>query len=525
MEAWVQPASPTVGSSPPADILGKGYDGTNEMTLRARGGFYDGVFFNNNTGSHAASGGVETTNWTYLVSTYDGTNWNLYVNGALVQASLNSIGAGNFTAPWAIGDGTTATAGGNSGDLRFFSGNITEVALYTNGLTPAQVLNHFYFGEIGASPTNSAPIIITQPQPKTAFVGGTVTFSVSTVSALPTTNLWFKNGVPLTGKTNATLTLNNVSAGDAVNYSVVVGNGKGTTNSVSASLTLLASGNFLKWNSGGTNGVWDTASSFDWLNLAGSTQTNFNTNDQVLFDDTVGVSNLVTISGTVSPSVITVNSSTNNFTFSNSGNISGAGSLVKQGSSLLTILNPANFTGPVTIKGGTVYAGNNCFNSVSSITITNNSALDLAGGTFNNNKPVTVSGTGMNGLGAIYISFDDFPGEVLNITLAGDATFGSTKRCDLNSGSTISGPHKGTVLNTNADGDYGQWVGVTIAANVGDIELASGKLGLLNMGTTFGNPASNFLVDPGTELDFYGGDSGYVKNFHVFTNGLIQFPA
>src|SRR5882724_2393118 len=41
MEAWVQPATPTVGSSLPADILGKGYDGTNEMTLRARGGFYD----------------------------------------------------------------------------------------------------------------------------------------------------------------------------------------------------------------------------------------------------------------------------------------------------------------------------------------------------------------------------------------------------------------------------------------------------------------------------------------------------
>jgi hypothetical protein len=48
---------------------------------------------------------------------------------------------------------------------------------------------------------------------------------------------------------------------------------------------------------------------------------------------------------------------------------------------------------------------------------------------------------------------------------------------------------------------------------------------LLNMGTTFGNPAGNFLVDPGTELDFYAGDPGYAKNFHVFTNGLIQFPS
>src|SRR5882724_4562728 len=347
MEAWVQPANTTEG---PANIIAKGYDSSvnSEITLRANAGNYFGGSYNGST--HGATGGRQTTNWAYLVCAYNGTNWSLYVNATLVQSNLNSTGSLNFSDPWRIGDGT-----GDFGGGRYFNGNITQVALYTNGLTPAQVLNHFYFGEIGASPTNSAPIIITQPQPKTAFVGGTVTFSVSTVSAFPTTNLWFKNGVPLTGKTNASLTLNNVSAGDAVNYSVVVGNGKGTTYSVSASLTLLASGNFLKWNSGGTNGVWDTASSFDWLNLAGSTQTNFNTNDQVLFDDTVGVSNLVTISGTVSPSVITVNSSTNNFTFSNSGNISGAGSLVKQGSSLLTILNPANFTGPVTIKGGTVY--------------------------------------------------------------------------------------------------------------------------------------------------------------------------
>ena len=119
----------------------------------------------------------------------------------------------------------------------------------------------------------------------------------------------------MAGKTNATLTLTNVGGADAVNYSVVVGNSNGTTNSGSASLTLLATGNSLKWNSAGTNGVWDTGISADWLNLSNSQQTVFNTNDQVLFDDTVGVSNVVVINGTVSPSLITINSSTNNFTF------------------------------------------------------------------------------------------------------------------------------------------------------------------------------------------------------------------
>ena len=186
MEAWVQPASPTVGSGPPADILAKGYDGTNEMTLRAQGGIYYGGTYNNNTGGGNANGGQQTTNWTHVVSTYDGTNWNLYVNSKLAGQGSDAVGAINFTAPWAIGDGTTATAGGNSGDLRFFQGNLTEVALYTNALTPAQVLNHFCVGELGTSSSNSVPIIITQPQPQSAFVGGTATFSVGVVSALAT---------------------------------------------------------------------------------------------------------------------------------------------------------------------------------------------------------------------------------------------------------------------------------------------------------------------------------------------------
>lgn len=517
MEAWVQPASSTVGSGPPADILAKGYDGTNEMALRAQGGNYFGGTYSDVTASGGASGGVQTTDWTYLVSTYDGTNWNLYVNSKLVGQSPATVGAINFTAPWAIGDGTTGTAGGNSGNLRYFTGNLTEVALYTNALTPAQVLNHFCVGELGTTAASSVPIIIAQPQPQTAAFGGTATFGVGVVSASSTTNQWFKNNVAMTGKTNATLTLTNVGPGDAVNYRVVVGNGNGTTNSVSVSLTVVAA-NSLKWNSAGTSGVWDTGTTADWLNLSNSTQTVFSSFDQVLFDDTVGVSNNVTVSGTVAPSLITVNSSVNNYSIS-SGTINGSGGLVKKGSSTLSLFNSGTLTGPVTISGGSIYAGNNTFSSVASITITNNATWDIGGATITGNKPVTVSGTGVNGKGAI---FDSYGGssESLNITLAGDATFGGSARWDLGSGSQISGPYK-VSINWSTSGNYGEWNSVTIATNVGDIEIVTGKLGLHNMGSTFGNPASTFTVDSGAELDFWSG-SGYAKNYHVLNNGALQ---
>ena len=57
---------------------------------------------------------------------------------------------------------------------------------------------------------------------------------------------------------------------------------------------------------------------------------------------------------------------------------------------------------------------------------------------------------------------------------------------------------------------------------MGDIELAGGKLGIKNMGSTFGNAAANFIVDPGTELDFWTGDTGYAKHFQVQSDGTFQ---
>ena len=287
-------------------------------------------------------------------------------------------------------------------------------------------------------------------------------------------------------------------------------------------LTAVAPAN-LQWSASNNNGDWDTGISTNWINLANSQQMVFNAGSQVLLDDTAGVPTTVTVNGTVSPGLVTVNSSTNNYTFSGSGSISGAGSLVKEGSSTLTIVSPANFTGPVTISGGTIYAGDYSFTDVSSITITNNSTLDFGGGPLTGNKPITVSGTGVNGEGALFNSsyglFDGSGDQVLNITLAGDTTFGAAggggSRWDLADGSTLNGPFKVTI---NFPGGYGEWDTVAIATNVGDLELAQGTWGLKGLGAGMGNPANTLTVDSGCELDIwnsnFGTNSGYAKNIH-----------
>lgn len=512
MEAWAQPANTTEG---PADILGKGYDSANnyyELALRANGGNYFGGTYGP-AGTQGATGGQQTTNWTHVVCTFDATNWNLYVNGVLVQSNPDTAGAINFSDPWRIGTGSA------DGANRYFLGNLTEVALYTNALTRSQVLTHLFMGAIGVMPSNAVPLIVTQPQPQSAYAGGTVTFSVTSVSPLTTTNQWYKGSNPITGKTNSVLTLSNVQSSDATNYSVRVGNSNGFTNSIAASFTLLPAGNSLRWslNANSTGGTWDTGVSSSWINVSNSLSSVFNTGDQVLFDDTAGVPTNVTVSGFVSPSLLTVNSSANNFTFSGSGNISGSGTLVKQGSSTLTILSGGSLTGPATISGGEVYAGNFSFSSVASIVITNNATLDIGGGALTGNKPVTVSGAGVGGRGAIINSYADYPGNQLNITLAGDTTFGGGARWDLIAGSQISGPHRLTLdWSADTNSPYGQWTSVAIGADVGGIILTNGSsLGLAGMDSACQNPGTVLTVGTNCQLQFYSG--GFNGSLHVLS--------
>jgi hypothetical protein len=260
----------------------------------------------------------------------------------------------------------------------------------------------------------------------------------------------------------------------------------------------------------------------------------FNSGDQVVFDDTPGVPTNVTINGTVTPSIITVNSSTNYFSFNQGTSplIGGAGNLFKSGSSQLQIFSPQGLSGAVTISGGSIYAGNNCFHQVASITITNNATLDLGGGTLVGNKPITVSGSGVNGEGAIINSYNDYPGQLVNIALAGDTLFGSFARWDLAGGSQISGPHfltldwSGNTGTTGGDGNtYGEWTSVTIGANVAGITLTNGsKLGSHNMDTAFQNTATVITVQTNSQLIFWNG--GWNGTIHLLNGGQsLQFGA
>ncbi|MFZ9746800.1 MAG: immunoglobulin domain-containing protein [Opitutaceae bacterium] len=88
--------------------------------------------------------------------------------------------------------------------------------------------------------TATAPTITTQPAGVTAIVGGNATFSVVAAGTAPLAYQWLKGDTSLPAGTAASLTLTNLTAGDAGAYKVRVTNTAGSVTSSSANLTVNA---------------------------------------------------------------------------------------------------------------------------------------------------------------------------------------------------------------------------------------------------------------------------------------------
>jgi gamma-glutamyltranspeptidase/glutathione hydrolase len=93
------------------------------------------------------------------------------------------------------------------------------------------------------------PTIISDPAHRTEYPGNTASFSVSAIGSGPLHYRWRKNGALLTnggnisGATNTTLQVANVSMADAALYSVVVTNHLGSVTSASGTLTVIDTNN------------------------------------------------------------------------------------------------------------------------------------------------------------------------------------------------------------------------------------------------------------------------------------------
>jgi autotransporter-associated beta strand protein len=83
-----------------------------------------------------------------------------------------------------------------------------------------------------------APNILTNPASQSINGGQSATFTVSATGIPNPTYQWLSNGIPITGQTGSSLTINNANANNAAAYSVVVSNASGSVTSSAATLTV-----------------------------------------------------------------------------------------------------------------------------------------------------------------------------------------------------------------------------------------------------------------------------------------------
>ena len=314
--------------------------------------------------------------------------------------------------------------------------------------------------------------------------------------------------------------------------------------------------NVLAWNNGANNGQWDVQNSFNWTNLTTHVEDQFYSADVVLLDDRIlnaanPATNLVIGTGqVVAPSVVTNNSSAN-YSISGAGKISGTASIVKLGSSTLTISNVNDFTGNFTIAAGTLKLDGLTSAAGApngTLTVSNGATLAVnlsgnypAGDAGFGNKPIVVSGTGANGQGAIQFTggplYDD--GSTLglgqNIKLTGNTTFSGAGRFDWGypgAGTTLSSGGSNYNLTVSL-GSYSEWKDIGIDTNLGNIDLyqtagSQQTLAVQALGVSLGNPTNVLTLHSNVIFniqhgDTTAGDNGYAKVVHILPTAAWQY--
>lgn len=302
-------------------------------------------------------------------------------------------------------------------------------------------------------------------------------------------------------------------------------------------LVVAGNPNTLVWNNGAGDGQWNVQASYDWTNLTKNIEDQFYTSDSVTFDDTISSAQTPTTSinlGSgivVYPSAVTNNSSANNYTISGAGAIGGGASLVKMGTSTLTLTSTNSFTGNVSILGGTLLTGaSNSLGSSSSGTVyvTNGATLDL--GYSLGTKAMVIAGSGVSGGGALVNSIGspiyDNPGGLQNITLTGNATIGGAVRTDFGkftpgSGTVSSGGNNYSL--TVLGGVYHEWDNVAFDTNFGNIYVMTtngGSVGIKGA-TTLGNPTNTLAVFSNAAVTLYA-DTSTTPNVPVILNKTLM---
>ncbi|MHA3771050.1 autotransporter-associated beta strand repeat-containing protein [Verrucomicrobiota bacterium sgz303538] len=300
----------------------------------------------------------------------------LTLAGTNTYTGATTLAAGTLVVNGALGNTAVTVASGTT-----LSGNGTIAGSVTLNGT---LLSSNFIGSVTAN--NGSTINIGGPgAPATAVAatlntnnftlgtGGTRTLSLDfDGAAIDRINSSASNGFTLDGTNNVTILFPNGGGWKTGNYPVF--GYAGTLQGAGASALTLANPtghntvsfvndpvghvvqmqvvqNDAVW-AGGVNGTWDVNSTANW-NIAAPPSNVFLNGDNAVFNDTA-TTYAVTIPANVTPTDVTFNNSTNNYTLSGAGGIAGVSSLVKKGTGTVTLTNPNTYTGNTVVQAGTL---------------------------------------------------------------------------------------------------------------------------------------------------------------------------
>ena len=160
-----------------------------------------------------------------------------------------------------------------------------------------------------------------------------------------------------------------------------------------------------------------------------------------------------------------------------SGNISGAGGIVKDlsSNSNLTISNSNTYSGSTSIKFGTIIVSNsNSLGNSSNVTISNNSSLYINGNNLTLNQPIYLNGFGLNNAGALINNGNNntIAGTIILQSDSSVSTISGNLSLNGLSGLSISSSSSNLILNTLSN------IYIPNSINIG-----SGSVSIVGLGT------------------------------------------
>jgi hypothetical protein len=183
---------------------------------------------------------VNDGNWHFAAGVSDGTNAYLYVDGALIKKTnvLTSLAGTTLDALIGGSPAHTTPSYNTGGTIRYFDGQVAQVAYFTNALSASQIQQ--IYGVAGV------PLTIWQ-QPATSTTnnsGSAATITVVVHGSSPVYQ-WYSTNVntgvvsPVTGQTNASLVFNPAALGNSGFYFAIATNAYSSVTSSVAQLTVV----------------------------------------------------------------------------------------------------------------------------------------------------------------------------------------------------------------------------------------------------------------------------------------------